>query len=580
MANMISEISLCNVPIMPTHQIDFETIEKQREYFESKRVRYIPNCKYQPRTGTIKVKGYVDTFNNCNYGYYTNEYNGTSKTFYFWIVQKRALARETTELTIQLDVFQTWFFDVHMERCFIERMHTASDNIYEHTYPESFELGDYVNIQQDKIEEMQGDMDFFIAVTDSQSGNIGGLFANNYSGFRLRYYAHSDYNNLTSYISDLCDAGKGDAIAFIFQFPHNFKDKVMHSLSSGSFIDNLDGCFGINKIITQLQKFVFKNIEYVPKNKKLLSYPFMMLSVNAPNGSNVVLKYENFVDRYNMWVTIYSTLTQNPTFSCVPAKYNGKEHSFEDSIETNCYGLCSWNNDNFANWYAQHQNSIQAQSKNASASYNTAGINAQNSYDTNMGNLERSTYTALATTGLNAVGGLLSNPLGSVTSTINGGMNAVTNAENGVNSLNTDLSNTNRLNTTNYQNTIRSIMANVSDASIQPNTCKGDTSGSGLDVARSSATFYLNQMGIKPEYAEKIDMYFQMYGYQVNIVDYPRIDTRERWNYIKTVGAVATGNVPLEDRQAICDLYDNGFTVWHYEQFFYHYEIDNLLKGV
>ena len=123
-------------------------------------------------------------------------------------------------------------------------------------------------------------------------------------------------------------------------------------------------------------------------------------------------------------------------------------------------------------------------------------------------------------------------------------------------------------------------MANVSDASIQPNTCKGDTSGSGLDVARSSATFYLNQMGIKPEYAEKIDMYFQMYGYQVNIVDYPRIDTRERWNYIKTVGAVATGNVPLEDRQAICDLYDNGFTVWHYEQFFYHYEIDNLLKGV
>ena len=93
MANMISSINLCKVPITPTHQLDFNSVSEQRQYFESNVVFTYPKCKYQPRTATIRVKGYVDQLQEANYGFETNTYKGTTKTCYFWILSKNLLAK-------------------------------------------------------------------------------------------------------------------------------------------------------------------------------------------------------------------------------------------------------------------------------------------------------------------------------------------------------------------------------------------------------------------------------------------------------------------------------------------------------
>lgn len=578
MANTITSIALCNVPITPTNQIDFPNIEAQKQYFMGKGVHVFFPCKYQARTGKIRVKGYVETFNNCNYGYYTNTYNGVQKTFYFWIVQKNALARETTELTIQLDVFQTWLFDVNMKECFIEREHVADDGLGINTYPEDFELGEYVTVNRECVTEMQGETCFFVAVTDSDTGDIGGLFANNYSGFRLLYYSQRDYQKLTDYITSLCNAGKGDAIAFIFQFPDAYFKKFFGSMQSGQMIEEYKGHFGINVGVSAVEKFKHKQEEYTPKNKKLLTYPYRMLSVSAPNGGNTILKYENFIDKYNRFFAIESCLTQNPTFSATPSNYNGKEHSYEDTLECQCFGLCSWNNDNFANWYAQHSASIRAQSDNNRISYSAnnqvAGNNYNTSHANNIDSAIQDGVNAVASTAKSA--GAM-NFVGAGADAVAGASNTFFNYSKGERSNTNDLSNSNLMNTTNYSNTVRSIMASVSDASVQPNTAKGDTSGSGLDVARNTATFFFNEVAIKPEYAKKIDMFFQMYGYQVNEVKVPNTKTRKRWNYIKTVNATVMGTVPLEDRQAIEDMYDNGLTIWHDESYMYQYSATNTI---
>ena len=575
-----STIHLCSVPITPVNQIDFQNLTEQANYFRSKVVQAYTNCNYVFRSGVMRVKGYVDKLNNCNYGFYTNTYNGTTKTYYFWIVGKNLVAKETTELTIQIDVFQTWMFDIKYNPCLIERCHVTNDRVGAHTYPEDFELGDYVIATSNFVPELTGDVAYFIAITDSDSGNIGGKFGKIYSGFSIIYYAYNATDQLSAKILDLCKNGKADSIAFIYTFPQKMIDSSGIRLSSGDTIGGFEGLMSITyQLKSKLNFFTFKGDSYVPYNNKLLCYPYNMLSINNSSGGNVILKFENFSDDLPEF-KIDGVLTQNPTFTCTPLSYNGTGFDIVDSISLQGFGLCSWNNDNFSNWYANNKNSINAQSQNNFATYSAnkkvASANYNNALDNANTKLQQEQTSAL----LGVIGNALSLNLGGVASSVVSGINANMNYSQSQRNAKNDLSNSNLLNTTNYMNTVNSIMASVHDAQVQPNTCKGDTSSSGLDLARNTNTFYMYQMQIKPEYARMIDMYFQMYGYKVNTFAYPNsfLHNRERWNFLKTVNCSVGGNIPTGDREEINNLLNNGLTIWHNESYMYNYNIKNEVR--
>lgn len=581
MSNAISNITLCSVPIRPTNQIDFNTIADQISYFSSKAKHTFEKCKYQARTSTLKVKGYVDTLQNCNYGYYTNSYNGTNKTFYFWIVAKNFLARETTELTIQIDVFQTWLFDINFSPCMIEREHVQNDTFGYHTIPEDFELGDYVTYVKKPITQLQGEPCYLIGVTDGSSIS-GAVFGKTYTGFELKYYKKSDYIELSEYIQSLAQAGKADAIAFIFTYPDNFLNENLGSeLNSGDVIPSF---FGYNSHLEEIswndliKNFNFKGDSYTPYNNKLYTYPFNFFTVKNPTGGNVVLKIELF-QNVTFGFYIDAVLTQNPHFTLTPAWYDGKEFAIDDSISMQEFPLCSWNNDNYANWYAQHVNTISAQSANANTSYKASQDVAGNNFFNALDNVNTGAEKGAINTTLGTIGALASgNFLGATSNAIGGASNTYLDYIQGNKNAQNDLSNSSLMNTTNYQNTIRSILASVKDASVQPNTCKGSTASSGLDLARDTATFFIEQTGIKPEYARIIDMYWQMFGYQVNTVKQPNFKTRQKWNYLKTVNCSTYGDVPHEDLNAINSMFNNGLTIWHNESYMYQYDTINAIQ--
>jgi hypothetical protein len=581
MSNAISTITLCSVPITPTNQIDFNTASDQYNYFVSKAKHTFDKCKYQARTATLRVKGYVDSLQNCNYGFYTNTYNGVSKTFYFWIVAKNFLARETTELTIQIDVFQTWLFDFNFSTCMIERQHVTNDSFGVHTIPEDFELGDYVTYVKKPITQLQGDPCYLIGVTDGSA--IGGtVFGKTYSGFELKYYKMGDYLMLNEYIQSLAEAGKADSIAFIFTYPDSFINENLSSpYNSG---DTIVGFFGYNSHLESITwddlvtNFSFKGDSYRPYNSKLYCYPFNFFTVKNPTGGNVVLKIELFQNvAFDFYVE--GSVTQNPHFTLTPAWYDGKEFAIDDSITMQEYPLCSWNNDNYANWYAQHVNTINAQSANAQTSYKASQDVAGNNFFNALDNINTNAEKGAINTTLSTVGALAGgNFLGGATNAIGGASNTFLDYIQGNKNAQNDLSNSGLMNTTNYQNSIRSIVASVKDASVQPNTCKGSTASSGLDLARGTATFYIEQTGIKPEYARIIDMYFQMFGYQVNTLEKPNFKTRDKWNYLKCVNCSTYGDVPHEDLNAINDMFNNGLTVWHNESYMYQYDTVNAIR--
>lgn len=583
MSNAIANITLCKVPITPTNQIDFDSRSAQNSYFQDKAQHTFDKCRYQPRTANIKVKGYVDTLQDCNYGYYTNTYNGTNKTFYFWIVSKDYLARETTSLTIQIDVFQTWLFDINFTPCMIEREHVPSDVFGEHTMPENFELGDYITYTKKPVEVLTGHPCFFIGVTDSQDGTLGGIFGHTYSGFMVRYYSYSDIDSLNTYITELCNSGKGDAIAFIFSFPEKLlSSDTPWTIDSGDRFSGYEGVLQATETFDwneQARTFNYNGDSYTPYNCKVYCYPFNFITVKNASGGNVVLKLENFTDTSDIQFSIQSVLTQNPNIALTPKNYCGKTFAIDDSIMMSDFGLCSWNNDNYANWFAQNKNSINAQSRNAVASMQSQQAVNSNNYNNAQENRTTQAEKGIINTAMstmNALGSL--NFLGAGTTAIGGGANTYLDYQQSGRNANNDLANSNLMNTTNYQNSIRSIVASVKDASVQPNTCKGSTTSCGLDLARDTATFFIEQTAIKPEYARVVDMYFQMFGYKVNRVKTPDFKTRTRWNYLKTVNCSTYGDLPHEDSNAINDMFNNGLTIWHDESYMYEYETDNVIR--
>lgn len=68
---------------------------------------------------------------------------------------------------------------------------------------------------------------------------------------------------------------------------------------------------------------------------------------------------------------------------------------------------------------------------------------------------------------------------------------------------------------------------------------------------------------ILPEYARIIDEYFTAFGYKVCRIKAPNITGRPSWNYVKTIGAQVSGNIPEYAETALKAMLNNGVTFWH-----------------
>lgn len=569
----ITTVRLVRFDNSRNNQLTFETLERQTNFFNNLPIgRTFTNCSYQDRSGSMRIKGYIETLRSYNYGFYENEYNGVKKRFYFWVLGMEYLNRDTTQVIIALDVMQTWYFNINFKPCVIERYHTKNDSIGMNTYPESFELGDYVTNKQETVGCMQNDVGYILAIADPDNINgrlVGGL----YSGLTYIYYRHNDYILLSRKIEELCKNGKADCIAMIFSFPNCFNDiiNLVNEPESGNEIEVSALTHG--KISFETNAVLNG---YTPKNNKLYCYPYNFVSVENSKGENVILKAELCSNSFTF--DLDTTVTPNPIFSLVPLGYNGEQASYINSIEEQSFGLCSWNNDNYGNWYAQNSNSIKAGFTNAERTYSANNAVNRRNYNTTMDIADNNAKAGIVNTTANTVGNVIGLNLGgAVGSALSGGVNSALNYANTSLSANSSLQNAQLMNRTNYENTITSALAQLRDSSIIPNTVKGDTSANGLDLVRKTSTFFIKQKCIKREYLEIIDNYFSMYGYKVNSLDNPRlyINGRKNWNYIKTLNCICLGGVPADDLREIENIFNEGITFWHNYNTMYDYSQNN-----
>ena len=120
-----SEVRLIkNVPFSNNYKnvIQFNDKTSQEKYFKSLPNILADDFKYVRNNGIIKVPYYRDEILEYNYLMFKNKAYG-DKYFYAFITNISYINPNTSAISFELDVFQTWFMDVEFKPSYIEREH-------------------------------------------------------------------------------------------------------------------------------------------------------------------------------------------------------------------------------------------------------------------------------------------------------------------------------------------------------------------------------------------------------------------------------------------------------------------------
>ena len=486
---------------------DFENISEQTNYFNSLDYKMFNDYTYIKKDSTVAIELNYDDAINYNYLTYLNN----NKRYYCFIIGYEYINEDVTRITIETDVLQTYLFDIVLNNVFIEREHVASDNVGEHTIPENVETGEYICNSKQEDEELK-DYCYIIQVTEESTGNKDKIYATNYGGVYMAggAYVTDNIGELISIINAYQD-GREDAIVNVYIVP---KSCIDHDFSAGSLRYN--GQISPKEHTITISKQTTLN-GYVPKNKKLLTFPYNYMILSNNNGTANVLHYELF-STSNCQIKVTGVPVVGGSIKVIPKNYKGVEENENESIIAGKYPTCSWSNDAFTNWLTQNSVNIGlGLTSNALSIVGSAGMGISK------GEVGLATTSALINSGLQ-----IANTIGQI-----------------------------------YQH------------SLIPDTIRGNTNGGDINVSSNKNTIICYNMSVKREYAEIIDDYFTCYGYKVNEVKTPNLKSRRNFNYIKTIGCKFTGNINQTDMERIHSIFNTGVTFWHNTNNFMNYNANN-----
>lgn len=478
--------------------LTFSSTNNQLSYFINKAKYTLTNYSYQSINKPIRVYVELDKLYDCNYIVFQNA-NFGNKWLYAFIVNYEYINQTTAEIIFEIDVFQTWYFDFVVHPSFIEREHTNNDSIGANLIPENLETGDYKNGEYSYADYIK-ELAVVISTNATPTTNItGGIAGGVYTGNALFAYRLTEIPELNQFLEDLDKSGRGGGVSGIFMMPYNLLE-----IGSNHEVINYNEA---HSAVYNLSK-PYNNIDgYVPKNKKLFTYPYNFMCVTDFAGNLSTIKYEYSSVPLFVSFKISGSVCFPPSSYCIPIDYNGVETNYHEKIELKNYPMCCWTYGTFDNWLAANAINLSVQTANASANLLYGAANLTNP------------ITAIAT---------------------DAGKKVIDGATQ-----------------------IADIMATTYQHSIEPNQTRGSSTATGSNVSIGLTTFGFIPYFIRKEFAISIDNYFSMFGYATHVVKNPNIYGRESWNYVKTKNVKITGSIPTNDLTTIKNAFNNGITFWH-----------------
>ena len=254
-------------------------------------------------------------------------------------------------------------------------------------------------------------------------------------------------------------------------------------------------------------------------------------------------------------------INPNPTAYIIPFNYKNSENELgepddapNEAVTISGYPTISYITDFYNAWLAQNSGVLEVQMRQE-----------QYNYEVNTSIAQMKNISGAVQNSIGAIGNSITtaNPTNAITGGIQVGSDLV---------INDMLIQQQHQNHGEYVNM---MMAQKEKQAMLPNSANLGSSNSTLLGYEyfNKCTFICYR--IKREFAEKIDKYFDMYGYSTNKIKIPNLNTRSNWNYLKTVGINILAEIPELDLQRIKDMFNNGITLWHNPATFLDYSQNN-----
>lgn len=560
-----------NVPLdnSYTNTIWFTSKAEQDAYFHGSAdvITTLSNQYYQRATrNSLKVQVPIGSCYRCNYLAFRND-SFENKWFYAFVTDVEYVNNEVTEIFYELDVMQTYRFDVFFNACYVEREHCTKgeDVIGNFILPEPVSVGEYLYSDYKDISNI-GDCYIIVAIADvdydasgvigSYSGTISGKIINGvYNGCTLYAFTTTTdtstgigalENLLRSYIM------KPKAIVDMFMCPKfcvGVSDNVVQSgLTVKDISDSrVGGTFG----------------NYTPRNNKLYTYPYNAYQVSTPDGNTKLYRYEFFNDNTPRF-RIRGSISQPVTVNLRPRQYKNltdqstaQEYGIRElGLSITEYPKCSWVYDAYSAYASRNYQNLLIQSGASIA--NLAGVN--------MSWARRRDSSGKFVGGKDKLG----RPIEGWTNTWTGKL--AYNKDQAIKTANNKA-------LQDFGGDVIDTLGNFYWAKREADVVSGSLLNGTPDFAEGYE-FFGSRVYIPEENARAIDNFFSLYGYQTNRIKVPNFNSRPVFNYVKIVGECCepadNSMVNASDIDDMNTILNNGITFWHTTD---HYTVGNYTSG-
>lgn len=307
----------------------------QRAYFEGLTYRTFENQQYQRVTkNTMRLQISPYLVYECNYLMFRNRAWST-KWFYAFITNVEYVNNECAEITYELDVMQTWFFEAKLKQCYVVREHSATDRVGSSLTAEPIDTGKIICTGYKKY----GLTGYSVVITIADAdGETGQQAPGIYSPLRYVIYSQFQQADLDTYFNQIVTNNLQDSVVGVTVMPSAFIDEA------GNI--NPYGTFSVNKPT--------KVDGYTPRNKKLLTSPYCYLAVDVLNDANAY-NYEWFSSD-NCVFDVWCYVSPEVQISCTPVDYNGGAGATEELVMRG-FPQLPFIIDSYRAWLAQNSTS-------------------------------------------------------------------------------------------------------------------------------------------------------------------------------------------------------------------------------
>lgn len=335
---------LKNVPLDKSyeHTIYFSSESAQQSYFSGLAKHSLTAQSYQRvNKGTMRVGLSADACYDCNYLMFQNSGFG-NKWFYAFITAVEYVNNAVTEISFEIDVMQTWFFDYSLGKCFIEREHSATDKIGENLVPESVNVGDYVYGNQ-----MSSDLTLnYVVQTTCDPYTYEDILGSAYTMLGKKivsgtYSFETDADSLMNYLRGVGLDGNHS------EFIKDHQTKVANSTVAINIAPTT-----IKKLITHTGPMISG---YAPRNKKLLQYPYTFIYVTNNQGGSAAYKFEYFlVDSQPSFYVCGDKSGGSPAI-LYPSNYKNVGENTDEALTMSGFPAISFSSNYYDQWLARTQ---------------------------------------------------------------------------------------------------------------------------------------------------------------------------------------------------------------------------------